>query len=208
MEKAFCPLPREWRARCDWDPLIGRQGGIEPLQSGIETAAMMLAATWAALLGMGCGDPVRDDATAALGPENPGVQEGPLHRPGQPCVLCHSDEGGAPPFTLGGTIYIVGDSPRPADGIDVLIVDRDNVTFRAVSNCAGNFFVRTEEFTPDYPIWLTLRGGNVTRDMDSPVYREGSCAACHRDRVGPDSSGRVYLIEDPTVEIPPRSQCP
>jgi hypothetical protein len=103
---------------------------------------------------------------------------------------------------------VTADATAIADGIEVLIVDDQNVTFRTVSNCAGNFYVRPEEFTPSYPIWLTLRGGDVTRDMDSPVYREGSCAACHKDYVGSDSSGHVYLIEDPMVETPPRSQCP
>jgi hypothetical protein len=171
-------------------------------------ASIGAASAWAVLLGIAaCGDPVPDNAIAALGPEDPNVKHGPLHRPGQPCVLCHSEEGGAPPFTLGGTIYVERDSPQPVDGIDVLIVDSDNVTFRSISNCAGNFFVRPEEFAPHYPIWLTLRGGSVTRDMDSPVYREGSCAACHKDHVGPDSSGWVYLVEDPMLETPPRSQC-
>ena len=42
-----------------------------------------------------CTDPLRDREIEALGDEAPGVSPGPEHRPGQPCVLCHSDGGPA-----------------------------------------------------------------------------------------------------------------
>ena len=61
-----------------------------------------------ALTSLSCTDPVLDDQIEALGPEtgNPG----PTHRPGQPCVLCHSQLGPASDsvFLLAGTVY---DSP-------------------------------------------------------------------------------------------------
>src|ERR1700683_3328645 len=44
---------------------------------------------------VGC-NPVLDDAIADLGPEKPGVHPGPLHRPGQPCLLCHDGALGDP----------------------------------------------------------------------------------------------------------------
>ena len=51
------------------------------------------------------GDPVLDAERAALGPEEPNVPEGPLHRPGQPCAVCHRDGGEDPVFAFAGTVY-------------------------------------------------------------------------------------------------------
>src|SRR5450432_160855 len=60
----------------------------------------MLAGTVLVCALVGCGDPVHDTAVSALGPEAPGVPKGPLHRPGQPCVLCHGPQGSATTFLL------------------------------------------------------------------------------------------------------------
>lgn len=157
---------------------------------------------------MGCGDPVHDSAVAALGPETPGVPKGPLHRPGQPCVLCHSDQGGATPFLLAGTVFISADSLMPIDGVQVNVVDSLGHGVVTTSNCAGNFVVRPQEFTPDAPLWVKLQRDAVFRVMNTAIYREGSCAGCHADPPGPANVGHVYLIDDPTVEKVPVSQCP
>jgi hypothetical protein len=156
---------------------------------------------------LGCGDPVHDTAVSALGPEAPGVPKGPLHRPGQPCVLCHSDQGGAPPFLLAGTVYISADSLKPIDGVQVKVVDSLEHSFVATTNCAGNFFVRPQDFTSDAPLWISMQRDAVFRVMNTAIYREGSCAACHGDPQGPSLVGHVYLIDDPTVEKTPVSQC-
>ena len=38
--------------------------------------------------------------------EAPGVRRGPLHRPGQPCLLCHDGALGDPQrFTVAGTVF-------------------------------------------------------------------------------------------------------
>jgi len=156
-----------------------------------------------------CGDALRDQAIASLGPEDPRVPPGPLHRPGQPCLLCHQEGGVAPDsstFSVAGTVFVDATAQRPAPGVSVIILDRAGGAFTAATNCAGNFFVRPESFIPSYPMWVTLRAGSVQRDMDSASYREGSCAACHAGARGPASAGPVYLINDPTVEVPP-PQC-
>jgi len=158
------------------------------------------------LLG-GCGDPVRDSAVDRLGPEVSGVPKGPLHRPGQPCLLCHSDAGGEEPFSLAGTVYIDAPSATVIDGVEVHIVDSAGKKFSTVTNCAGNFIARPSDYSPDFPCWVSLRSGNVLREMDSPIYREGSCAACHSDPRNPASAGHVFLIDDPTIEQAPVSKC-
>jgi hypothetical protein len=165
-------------------------------------------------LGLGCllpacGDPVPDATVATLGPEDPNVPQGPSHRPGQPCILCHQTGGGARAFSLGGTVYADVASQKVVGGVSVFVLDTAKATFSTTTNCAGNFFVPTEQFVPTYPIWLTLRAGKIQRDMASPAYREGSCAGCHTSPVGPSSPGHVYVIEDPTVDIlPANPQCP
>jgi hypothetical protein len=149
-----------------------------------------------------CRDPVTGDAIAALGPEDPSVPRGPFHRPGQPCLLCHQD------FSLAGTVYSEVTSAAPVGGASVYIIDSTDNQFVATTNCAGNFYVRAGSFDPQYPIWMSVVDGNVERDMSSPSYRWGACASCHTRPVGPGSPGPVYLIQDPTTETLPSSQCP
>ena len=152
-----------------------------------------------------CVDPVREAAIEKLGPEI--GAPGPLHRPGQPCILCHSDDGDAKPFTVAGTSYLDLYSNTPVDDVLVTTIDANGKSFTATTNCAGNFFVRPEEFTPTYPIWLEMQGGMTYRSMESASYREGSCAGCHFNPIGPSSPGPVYLLDDPTTETPPPSRC-
>ena len=71
-----------------------------------------------------CFDPVHDDAVEALGPEKRGVRPGPNHRPGQPCLTCHGDQGPAEPeFALAGTIYLARGVLEPVSGVSVHLTD-------------------------------------------------------------------------------------
>jgi hypothetical protein len=160
-----------------------------------------------ALLASACGDPARDDAINALGPEAAFVAPGPLHRPGQPCILCHEDGSRAPPFSVAGTVYDQAGSEAPAPNVTVYILDSANQVHSTTTNCAGNFYVLPSDYMPTYPFWVTLKGGDIRRDMDSPVYREGSCAGCHVGDAGPTTPGHVYLLDDPTTQTPPASNC-
>jgi hypothetical protein len=168
--------------------------------------ALLTLALLGPLLGA-CGDPVRERAVDELGPETPGVPEGPLHRPGQPCLLCHSDAGGESPFSLAGTVYLDAATATPIDGVEVHIVDSSGNKFSTVTNCAGNFIAWPADYSPDFPCWVSLRSGNVYREMSSAIYRDGSCAGCHRDPRGPSSAGHVFLIDDPMIEQAPVSKC-
>jgi hypothetical protein len=165
--------------------------------------AALLIATHA-----GCGDPIRDNAVDALGPEARGVPVGPLHRPGQPCVLCHGETAEAPTFSFAGTVYVDATSLTPIDDVTVTLIDLFGREFSTTTNCAGNFFVRPREYPLDGPIWVGLRRDEVLREMDTPIFRDGSCTGCHDDPAGPASAGHVYLIDDPVVEKAPISRCP
>ena len=173
------------------------------LGSGLITSVgTLLIATLA-----GCGDPVQDNAIEALGPEAPGVPKGPLHRPGQPCVLCHSEAGNAQPFSFAGTVYVDANSMIPIDDVRVSLIDLFGREFTTTTNCAGSFIVLPQEYQLDGPTWVSLRREEVLREMQTPIYRDGSCTGCHYDPAGPASAGHVYLIDDPVVEEAPISRC-
>jgi hypothetical protein len=168
---------------------------------------------WASLVGIAlclaaCGDPVREKAIAALGGEKPGVAPGPLHRPGQPCRVCHDGTGpGELDFSLAGTVFQIPTDQTPL--VDALIWFEDSAgrQYQTASNCAGNFFVRVEDFEPKWPVFVKLRYGDLEQRMSSAIYRDGSCATCHYNPPGQSSEGQVYLVPPGIVTFPP-SNCP
>lgn len=135
---------------------------------------------------------------------------GPLHRPNQPCVLCHREGGLAEPYSVAGTVYFEKGSDKAAAGAEVVLLDDKGRKHTARTNCAGNFFVRPGSFTPHYPLWATLRVGDFTRDMESAIFREASCAGCHSTPAAPHSAGPVFVTDDPAGDNvqPPTARCP
>jgi hypothetical protein len=144
-------------------------------------------------------DPEHERAVQALGPEDPKVPVGPLHRPGQPCMLCHDAGANAAPFNIAGTVFRDDTSATPLTDADILLVDSASNRFTAHSNCVGNFYVRAAEFEPVWPFWVTVSQGANDSAMASPVHRERSCAACHFNPIGPRTSGQAYLTSDDFV---------
>lgn len=134
-------------------------------------------------------DPTHDDLVARLGDEAPGVARGPLHRPGQPCGACHAD------FSVSGTIYVTAEGTTPAAGARVTLLSANGATYGATANEAGNFYVKSTEFVPEYPIGAYVSWQTSTVRMSARVGRQGSCAGCHADPAGPSSPGRVFVSE-------------
>lgn len=160
-----------------------------------------LSAAWMALAAC---DPVHDDAKAALGPEAPGVQKGPLHRPGQPCLVCHDGAMGDPPrFNIAGTVYRTQGALLASEGATVSLVDADGSSIQLATNAAGNFYATPAEYDPTFPIQVTVEGsgGQVTRmetlvEGNGTVEPNGGCASCHFDPQGPNSPGHVCITLD------------
>ena len=51
-------------------------------------------------------DPVHANLVSQLGSEAPGIPKGEYHRAGQPCVVCHGDDGPASTkFAVAGTVF-------------------------------------------------------------------------------------------------------
>jgi hypothetical protein len=143
-----------------------------------------------------CADPVRDARVAALGPEDPAVPVGPLHRAGQPCLQCHADGGPAQALSVAGTVYLGAVNAQPAPSVEVVLIDAARRLFVAHTNEAGNFYVAPREFAPQLPLWASLRQGEVIIDMESPMNHDGDCASCHVDPLAVDQVGHVFLEDD------------
>jgi hypothetical protein len=154
--------------------------------------------TLAAALLIGCFDPVHDDRVDALGPEAAGVPQGPLHRPGQPCTVCHGGKGpGSPTFDLAGTAFERKDQLTPLAGGTILLVDSQGLSLALGTNEAGNFWVSESELGLSFPFWAAVEQGGERIEMKTPIFRARSCADCHADPAGPSSAGHVYLRATP-----------
>jgi hypothetical protein len=159
--------------------------------------------------------PPEAETADALGPEAPGVSTGPLHRPGQPCLVCHGDnyQRGGVVFEVAGTVYRRAGDEDGQVGADVVMTDADGRTFTARTNLAGNFTVEVDtalsaprqrdegqldiDFAPTFPLVVEVDADGEERHMRSAIYREGSCSACHLREVDELSAGRVVLVGAP-----------
>ena len=149
-----------------------------------------------------CSDPVRDQAIERLGGEDPRVPTGPEHRPGQPCVLCHSDGGPASnfKFAIAGTIFETNaPNSNGAEGVQVLFIDAASATRTYPTNAAGNFFIPESEWSDlTFPFKVGLLKAGKPIPMSSTINREGSCNFCHRPNPG---SPHAIAGDDPRSSI-------
>lgn len=157
-----------------------------------------ILALLAPLIVAACFDPVHSDRVDALGPEAPGVRRGPLHRPGQPCTVCHGGDGpGSPTFAIAGTAYESRDSLGPLVGGVVWLVDEQGRSYGMSTNEAGNFWAGENDFTLSFPLFASVELEGEVVDMVTPIFRARSCAECHVDPPGPGSLGHVFLRAGP-----------
>ena len=138
-------------------------------------------------------DPVTENAVSALGGEVPGVPHGPLHRPGQPCLLCHGN------FSVAGTVYEKPSSPIGLAGAVVSLTDSTQQTYVfEATNEAGNFYVKNDDWSPVFPlshVTVTVPGVKPVK-MLSDIGRNGGCGSCHLNPAGPASAGHVCIALD------------
>lgn len=128
-----------------------------------------------------------------------------LHRPGQPCLVCHSEYGGASPvLAIAGTIFKQDPMTGARVGapfVKVDIRDSSGAPSRfACTNDAGNFYIEADKWA-ELTFPLKVQAGSLF--MESIIGREGSCAACHKlppdDVIGKgatrDSAGALIVDE-------------
>ena len=139
----------------------------------------LLLSTLVAVAVAGCADPVHDDLVASLGPEDPNVPPGPLHRPGQPCLACHDGTGPASmTMIFGGTAYEYYNQPAPLVAAQMSFTDSTmGLQFVTTTNCAGNFWVQSRRLDADLP----RRHGALLRRVQ--LAELAGDAIAHRPRV-------------------------
>jgi hypothetical protein len=143
--------------------------GLAPLCGAAALAASILSCRY---------DPVPQEIIDSLPPET--GQPSSAHRPGQPCLACHSAYAGASPqMTFGGTVYVkdMDGKLAPAAGVEINVVDWAGVPRKACSNKAGNFFLEKANWK-DAAFPLKVSAGS--RQMNSIIGRDGSCGSCHK----------------------------
>ena len=149
-------------------------------------------------LTIACDDPVLEQRASSLGPDTGSYPEGPYHRAGDPCTWCHAEGGQAEShFDLAGTVYARADSAEPLAGVTVRLFDRGGRQLTLESNQAGNFFVDDGQLALEFPLWVRLEYQGETTSMQTPIFREPSCAACHLEPRSAESAGQVFFEEDP-----------
>lgn len=141
------------------------------------------------------------------------------HRPGQPCLLCHSDDTdylqeapGEDVFELAGTVYPYRSSAEDEglEDVRVVISDASGFGFTALTNSAGNFMVELDTGVSEptqerrgvmvipqpleFPLTAYIWRDADIQEMDTLIQRDGSCGECHGSAPGADSVGRVYLL--------------
>ena len=108
-----------------------------------------------------------------------GEVTGPLMRPGQNCLRCHSEGSGfgASPWSAGGTVFPSEDaeSTEGVSDVRVILEDDDGNVVELTTNAAGNFY--TNEPLGDL-FWASIEHNGERIDMPVPVPA-GSCNACH-----------------------------
>lgn len=135
-------------------------------------------------------DPVHASLVSQLGPEAANIPKGEFHRAGQPCVVCHGDEGPAnEKFSIAGTIFHgpnnTGIGFMGAGGVTVYLQDDNGLITPVTTNCVGNFWIKASDYQPAFPVQVSIAGPNNTQQkMISQIGREPSCGMCHQVQSG------------------------
>jgi hypothetical protein len=185
----------------------------EPRRRGSRRTIAAVAAVivTAALGGGAClGTTPEEELADSAGPDQ--GEEGPTHRPGQPCLVCHGEDysPGGPVFVMAGTVYLRADDADGLEGAEVEVTDAEGAVFSALTNRTGNFMMSVGgddepedgwvglARPPVFPVRVLVRRGASEKQMRNVIHREGSCAFCH-DRSGPDaaSAGKVFVEDVP-----------
>jgi hypothetical protein len=112
------------------------------------------------------------------------------HNAGQPCQNCHyTGAGGAPQFTLGGTLYGASTGGTGVVGATIIVTDANNVEHKIITGTFGNFWY---EGALAFPVHVSASRCPSTAPMGAAVTGPGDCNSqgCHAQG---STVGRVYL---------------
>jgi hypothetical protein len=154
----------------------------------------------------GCiGTSPEDKARQDLGPDPGGYRNGPEHRAGFACTVCHGDSA-TPGFVAAGTVYADQTGSAGLSNAAVTLRDADGHEVTATSNRVGNFFfvlggqVRGGNGNGGnlltaplkYPLSVRVSSGGQEQRMRGLIWREQSCSACHRGEPSATTNGPVF----------------
>ncbi len=116
---------------------------------------------------------------------------GPLMRPGENCMGCHTG-GRAPRWEVAGTVFECARADRHEGVTGVEVVFRDGTgaeVLRLATNEAGNFYSKTD-LPEGYRVSL-IRGDDEREMSFSPP--KGSCNSCHTLPPENGAPGRLHI---------------
>jgi hypothetical protein len=90
----------------------------------------------------------------------------------------------------------------PLEGALVEFIDEASREYSTTTNCAGNFYVELDAWEPRFPVWVQVSFGDESILMETPIQRDGACGSCHADPAAPDSTGHVFVFEQPQAGLP------
>jgi len=138
--------------------------------------------------------PVLALLVAACGNEPEGEYTGPLMRPGEDCLSCHSDGAGrgAPIWSAAGTVYASADAEphEGVGGVEVELMTSEGALIeRLITNEVGNFYTPTP--LPDgFRVGLQYEGQRIEMPCPPPA---GLCNACHNIPPIGQAPGRIHV---------------
>jgi len=123
-----------------------------------------------------------DEATVAcIDPQTPINGE---HNAGRNCLSCHTG-GGAPRWTLAGTLYDSAAGTTPVAGATIVVTPSSGSEIRLVTGSNGNFYTSAAIAYP-----ATVRASLCPDDQTMPMAVESSGAACNTCHA---AGNRVHL---------------
>lgn len=120
----------------------------------------------------------RPDAAAAACSPAVATSASGQHNAGLECMVCHGAGGGAPRFTLGGTLYVDAVGSAPVVGATVQVIGANGARLNLVTARNGNFWA-TQAVA--YPVKVVASRCPTSVPMITAVAAPGGCNAggCH-----------------------------
>jgi hypothetical protein len=103
-------------------------------------------------------------------------------------VVCHGSEGPAnEQFSIAGTVFFgpaVTQQPIGIGNVTVQLEDDAQSRYAVTTNCVGNFWVKPSDWTPQFPVLVTIagqaQGQSYQVSMIGHIGRDPSCGSCHQ----------------------------
>lgn len=121
---------------------------------------------------------------------------GPLMRPGEDCLSCHSaDSGrGAPVWSAAGTVYPRADAAahEGVPGAEVRLSAPDgSLIAKLTTNAVGNFYTPLP-LPPGFRVAVEFDGQSIEMPCSPPG---GLCNFCHGDPPAGRATGRIHVAQ-------------